>query len=114
ERLVLADEVVARGMRALDRALLDGVDHAEGRHDLAGSEDADLELAARDLLDALRDHLATAVDGVEALREARGAAPAHVRQRRGLRHGLRRGRRGYRGDAAASQEFASVHGCSSF
>src|SRR5690242_21402964 len=48
EGLVLADEVVARRVRALDRVLLDRVDDAERRDDLARGEDADLEFPARD------------------------------------------------------------------
>src|SRR5262249_7730083 len=107
EGLVLADEVVARRMRALDRALLQGVDHAERRHDLARGEDADLKLSAGDLLDPLGDHLASAEDRVKALREARGAAPADIGERRRLRDRLRYGKSACGGGRAAAEEFAS-------
>jgi hypothetical protein len=109
ERLVLADEVVARGVRALDGALLQRVHHAEGGHDLAAREHADLELAAGERLDALGDDLAAAVDGVQALGEARGAAPADVRQRRGLRDGLRDGCGACGGCGAPGDELAAIH-----
>src|SRR6185369_2615986 len=71
ERLVLADEVVARRVCALDRALLDRVHDTEGGHDLARGEHADLEPAAGELLDALGDDLGAAEDRVEAFRKAR-------------------------------------------
>src|SRR5262249_21006651 len=110
EGLVLADEVVARRVRAFDRALLDGIDDAERGHDLARREDSDLELAPRELLDALGDELGAAVDGIEALGEARGAAPADLRQRGRLRDGLRDGGGACDGHAAACEELASIHG----
>src|SRR6185295_2056194 len=109
EGLVLADEVVARGMRALDGALLHGVDRAERRHDFACAEDADLELAAGDRGNPLGNGLAAAVDRVQALRKARGAAPAHLGQR--LRN-RRRGDRGGCGTASGGEEFPAggLHG----
>src|SRR5690348_10104769 len=84
EGLVLADEVIARRMRALDRPLLNRVDDPEGRDNLPRREHADLELAAGELLDALGDHFPAPVDGVEALREARCATPTKGGQRRRL------------------------------
>src|SRR6185437_2100128 len=109
ERLVLAHEVVARGVRALDRVLLDRIHHAEGRDDLARGEDADLELARGELGDALRYHFPAAEDRVEAFREARCAAPADVRKRFVLRDGLRHRGRAARGDGAAREELATIH-----
>jgi len=113
ESLVLAHEVVARGVRALDGALLQRVHHAKGRDDLARGEDADLELAAGDCLDALGDHLGAAVDRVEALREARSTAPADARQRGGLCDGLRYREPAARGGCrAAAQKLPAIHGFS--
>src|SRR5690242_16681131 len=109
EGLVLADEVVARRVRALDRVLLDRVADAERRDDLARGEDADLEFPARELANALGDDLGAAVDGVEALREARGATPADLRKGGGLRDGLGDGGRACHAHGAAREELASVH-----
>src|SRR5258708_6886093 len=89
EGFVLADEVIARRVGAFHGSLLHGVDRAEGRHDLARAEHADLELAAGDRGDALGNGFAASVDGIQALRPARCTAPAHLGQRRRLRHGLR-------------------------
>jgi hypothetical protein len=105
---VLAGEVVGGRVGALDRALLDRIHRTEGRHDLAGREDADLELAVGQGGDALGHMLAGAIDGVEALREGGGAAPAQ------LRGGLGEGGRGKRGGGGSGQrrprdEATSVH-----
>jgi hypothetical protein len=64
-------------VRALDRALLDRVDDAERGDDLARSEDPDLELSARQLLDSFGDDFTAAVDRVERLGEARCTTPAN-------------------------------------
>jgi hypothetical protein len=61
----------------LDRAVLHGVDNTEGRHEFAGLVHGDLELAAGGILDRLRKDFRRAVDGVQALWEARRQAPAH-------------------------------------
>ena len=67
-------------MAGLHGAVLHGVEHLQRRHDLAGREHADLELAARDLADAVCDLLGAAVDRVEALRERGLQPPLHDRQ----------------------------------
>src|SRR3954453_15810974 len=66
-------------MRAFDNAVLHTVQRRERRHDLASGEHLDLELAARHVLDKLREGLGSAVDCVEGLREAMREAPAHRR-----------------------------------
>ena len=75
ERRVLADVVVRRGVAALDGAVLHGVGDLQAGHDLAGGEHLDLELAAGDVADGLGRGFGGAVDRVERLRKARGAAP---------------------------------------
>ena len=73
---ILAEEVVRRRVRDLDRRVLHAVDDAERRHQLAGGMHRDLELAARHLADLLGEHLGGAEDGVERARKARRDAPA--------------------------------------
>ena len=58
-------------MADLDRVVLHRVEDLERRHDLAGGEDADLELVVGRLRDALGHVLGAAVQRVEALRKAR-------------------------------------------
>ena len=77
EGRVLADVVVGRGVAALDRLVLHGIDDLQAGHDLAGGEDADLELVVGEGRDALGEVLARAIDRVERLGEARGQAPLH-------------------------------------
>ncbi len=67
EGRILADIVVGRGVAALDRLVLDGVDDLQAGDDLAGGEDADLELVVGEGRDALGEELAGAVDRVERL-----------------------------------------------
>jgi len=64
----------------LDRALLHGVERLQAGDDLAGGEDADVELAAGDLAQAVGEQLGTAVQRVDALREARRHAPLDLGQ----------------------------------
>ena len=85
-RGVLAHVVVGRGVADLDGAGAGGVQHLQRGYDLAGREGADLELAVGQLGHAAADELLVAVERVEALGEAAGAAPVES----GLRAGLRR------------------------
>ena len=57
EGRVLAEVVVGRGVAHLDGAVLHGVEHLQARHDLAGGEDADLELVVGQLADVLGEEL---------------------------------------------------------
>ena len=75
EGRVLADVPVRGGVATLDGAVLDRVQHAGGRDDLAGGEQGDLELAAGGRRDAPGDGLGGAEDGIQRFGEARGAAP---------------------------------------
>ena len=70
KRRVLADVIGAGGVTHLDRAVLHGVEHLQARHDLAGSEDADVELVVRHLADVLGEGLAGAVDACRATWES--------------------------------------------
>jgi hypothetical protein len=70
KHLALAEEIVRRGVRHLDGGRLHAVDHAEGGHQLTGRGDADLELAAGALADALGHVVGGTEDRVERLREA--------------------------------------------
>ena len=94
---VLADVVVGRRVAELDGALLNGIECLESRHDVAGREHADVEFAVGELVHALGEELAAAIDRFQALRKARGQAPAD----RGLR--LRDGRSG-KGGAGGERE----------
>ncbi len=78
EGRVLAEEVVRRGVRHLDRAVLHAVDDAERGHQFATGVHRDLELAAGHVADLLGHHFGSAVDGVQRLRKARSQAPADV------------------------------------
>jgi len=57
---------------ALDGAGLDGIKDLKAGNDLAAGEDADVELAVGELPDPFGDEVPAAVDGVQALGEARG------------------------------------------
>jgi hypothetical protein len=70
------------------------VQHLQARHDFAGREGADLELAVGDLADALGDLLGAAKQRVQALRPAGRHTPGN---------GLLRVDDGRRGDAAKCQ-----------
>ena len=98
-------------MAALDRLVLHGIDDLQAGHDLAGGEDADLELVVGEGRDALGEELARAIDRVERLGEARGQTPLH------FGHRLSDGRRCERaGDGYGTtthtggpQELATLH-----
>ena len=107
EHLVLAEEVVGRGVRHFHGALLHAVDHAEGGHQLAGRVGADLELAARHRLHPGGEDLGAAVDGVQRLGEAGGEAPADggLRVHRGGDAGGKHSR-----DACILDDGTTVHG----
>jgi len=113
ECLVLAEIVVAGGVAALDRLVLNAVHHLQRRHELAGRVRRDVELAVGGRADAVAEHFGAAVDRVERLREARCEPPLDRRHR--LRDG-RLGKRGHgrrRGDRAhgarAAEELTSFH-----
>ena len=96
-------------MAALDRAVLDGIDHLQAGNDLAAGKGLDLELVVGHRRDALADEVGAAVQRVERLGPARRLAPFDLGHRlRDRRRGD--GRRG--GDAerrcatALPQEFA--------
>ena len=57
ERGILANVVIRCGMAAFHRARLGGIEHLEGRHEFAGSGDANLEAALGHLRNATRDLL---------------------------------------------------------
>src|SRR6185503_12642751 len=107
ERRVLAEEVVRRRMRALDRAVLHGVDDAEGRHDLAARERLNLELVVGRRGDALGDELAAAEERIEALGPARRHAPLDLRLR--LRERRRRTGGEYAGEPGVLDERSTFH-----
>src|SRR5690606_4400255 len=110
EGLVLAEEVVRRGVRALDGAGLGGVEHTESRDQLTGRVHRDLELAAGSFGDILGEGFGAAVQGGKRLREARGEAPANVLL--GTDDGRRRGAGEDAGDAGMLQKLATFHGYS--
>ncbi|MCY1238379.1 hypothetical protein D9M72_511130 [compost metagenome] len=106
EGRVLAVEVVRRRVRHFDRAALDAVDHAEGGHQLAARVHGDLELAARHVAHALREHLGGAEDGVQRLGKARCETPANggLRVNRGRDAGSQNAR-----DAGVFDEGTTIH-----
>ena len=77
EGVVLAEEIVGRGVAALDGAVLDRVDHAEGGDELAGRVHRDRELAAGHGAHHPGEQLGGADERVERLGEAGGEAPAN-------------------------------------
>src|SRR6185312_5266356 len=107
ERRVLAEEVIRRRMRALDRRVLHGIDDAECGHDLAAGERLDLELVVRRRGDALGYHIGTAEDRVEAAREARRHPPFDLGSR--LREGRCRPCREYAGQPGVLDERTTLH-----
>src|SRR6266568_2773820 len=109
EGLVLADEVIARRMRALHGALLHRVHSAEGRNDFAGTEYTDLELAVGDCGHAFGDCFTATIDRVQAFRKTRRATPPHLWEQRCLRHGLCSGRRREHAEAGARQKLSAIH-----
>ena len=70
ESLVLAEEVVRRGLRHLDRSLLHAIDHAEGRHQLARRMGGYLELAPGHGAHGLGEDFSAAVQRVQRLGKA--------------------------------------------
>src|SRR5262249_24886853 len=56
ERRILSHVVIGRGAANLDGLVLHGVEHRQAGHDLAGSEELDLESAIGDLGDALGEY----------------------------------------------------------
>ncbi|MCY1544065.1 hypothetical protein D9M68_799180 [compost metagenome] len=106
EDRVLAGEVVSGGLRHFERVGLQGIDHAECGHQLAGGVHRDFELAAGQGLDRLREHFSAAEDGVQGAGEARGQAPAN----RGLRMDGRGDASGQNaGDARVFDEGTTIH-----
>ena len=94
ERRVLAGVVVGRAVTELDRALLDGVQHAQRRHQLAGGVGAHPEAALGEALDPVGEDLRGAEDRVQSAREARGEAPGQTRPGDDSGRVARRGRCG--------------------
>ena len=94
-------------MPALDRALLNRVEDLQRRHELSGRVRGDLELAFRQLADALAEECARAVDRVETLGEAGGETPLDLRRR--LRDRRRRDGGGCKPGTGLRQEIASFH-----
>ena len=83
-------------MAALDGALLHGVQRLQAGNDLAARKDADIELAAGQGAHPVGQHVGTAEDGIQALRETRRQAPLDGGQ------GLGDGRCGDGGSGAGS------------
>ena len=111
KRLVLAVEVVRRGVRAFDGAVLHGVDDAERRHQFTRRVRGDRELAPGRGRHDPRERLRRAVQRVQRFREARREAPPHLR----LSVHCRRRDRCDRGRTGSSpcQELPSLHNVSS-
>ena len=65
--VILAEVVVERGMAALHRAVLHGIDHLQAGNDLAAGEGLDLELVVGHRRNALADEVGAAVQRVERL-----------------------------------------------
>ena len=79
ENRVFAGEVVRRGLRHLDGAVLQRIDHAKGGHQLASGMHGDFKLAAGQGLDGFGEHFGAAKNGVQRFRKARRQAPANSR-----------------------------------
>ena len=73
---VFAKEVVRGGVCHLDGAVGNTVQHAKGRHQLAGRMGAYREFAAAELTDFFGKHFADTKQGIERLGKARSNAPA--------------------------------------
>ena len=74
---VLAGVVVRGGLRHLDRAALQRVHHAEGRHQFTGCMHRHFELAAGQSAYRFRKHFGATENGVQRLGEAGSKAPTH-------------------------------------
>jgi hypothetical protein len=104
---VLAEIESTERVAAFDAALLDGVEGLHRTDYFAGRKGLHLKLAVGQLGDALTHRIGRAVDRVQALRPARGHAPAHRRR------ALGEGRAGQRGCGNAGggplEKRASLH-----
>jgi hypothetical protein len=74
---LLAREIVGRRLGHFDRAVLQGIHHAEGGHQFTGSMHGHLELAARKRTHRLGEHFGAAENGVQRFGEAGSKTPAH-------------------------------------
>ena len=72
---VLAVVVVRRAVAAFDRAVLDAVQHLQGRDDFACGKHADGKFSARGFRHVLGDAFATGKDGIRATRKTGRQAP---------------------------------------
>ena len=75
---ILAILVIERRLAGFDGPGLNGIEGLEPRHDIARRGHIDPETAVGDLPDFAGESLGTAVEEVEALREARRQAPRHL------------------------------------
>jgi hypothetical protein len=108
---LLAGPVIRRAVEGLHRALHAGVEDAGGRHQLAAGEDLDLEAAARQLVDDLREPLRASQQDVVGRRPHRGQPPLHPGLGDYVGSVDDRGRAGGHEHAARLyQEFSSLHG----
>ena len=74
---VFARKIVRRGLGHFNGAVLNGIDHAEGRHQFTAGMHRHFKLAAGQRLDGFGKLFATAINGVERLGKARRHAPAN-------------------------------------
>ena len=77
ERLILAKEIIGRGMRALNRAVLHAINHTESRHQLASGVHRDCELATGQVADFLGEFFGATNQNIERLGKARRQSPAN-------------------------------------
>ena len=105
---ILADVIVGGRVADLDRAVLNGIEHLQGRDDLARGKDLNLEFVVGRLRHVLGEGFAGAIEGVERLGPACREPPSDLRHR--LRDGRRRQRRGGHSGCANLEKFAAFHG----
>jgi len=72
---ILAEKEGCQRVAALDRPALHSIHNLQRRHEFAGSEQLDLELAVSDLADALAKGLAGPVQQIKALGPTAGESP---------------------------------------
>ena len=97
-------------MAALDGTLLHGVQRLQAGNDLTARKDADVELAAGQLAQAIGQLLGATVNGVEALREAGSQAPFDARQIGGnRRRGDGGGGTGGSAEGSLFQKITTLH-----